>query len=71
MAFEPTDVKIEDRKLVLAEYIRVRVLLDATPDLGQDSFQVVSDVGVEVAFGVASNVESALVVESSHTVDVC
>ena len=69
-SLEPLNVVIEDGKLVLAENVSVGLLLDAAPDFAEGSFQVFSDIWIEFSFGVASNVDSSLVVKRSYAVDI-
>ena len=56
-AFETTNVIVEDREFIFAEYVIVRVLVDAAPDIDDRLLEVCFYCRVELAFGAASNVE--------------
>ena len=52
---------VEDGEFVLAEQVGVRVGVQIVCDLGDGVFKVRSDIRIEIAFGVACNVDSSLV----------
>lgn len=68
--FETSNVEVEDRKFVLGEDVRVRLRFDSTPNITDGLLEILVDGWIKLALGVASNVDSALVVESSYTVNV-
>lgn len=70
-ALEATDVEVEDGELVLGEDVSAGLLLDASADVADGRFEEIVDGRIEVAFGVASNVNGALVTESAYPVNVC
>ena len=67
--FEPTDVEVEDGKLVLGQDILVWLSLNATPNVADGFLEIVVDGRIEVAFGVASNVDRTLVAERTEFVN--
>lgn len=67
---EPSNVEIEDREFVFGKDIGFWLQLNASPNLAHGRLKILADGWVEVAFGVASNVDGALVVECSYPVNV-
>jgi hypothetical protein len=52
---------VEDSEFVFAEQVRVRVRFQIVCDFGDGLFEVRSDIRIEIAFGVAGNVDGSLV----------
>jgi hypothetical protein len=61
LAFEALPEVVEDGELVLAEHVRVRVGVQVVADFGDGLVEVGGDTWVEIAFGVAGNVDGSLV----------
>lgn len=63
-------VEIEDGKLVFAEDVRLWLGVDAAPDIVEGPLQVLADIRVELALGVACKVKSTLIGQNADAVDV-
>lgn len=60
---------VEDSEFVFAEQVRVRVGFQIVCDFGDGVFKVCSDIRIEVAFGVAGNIDGSLVGQLADAVD--
>lgn len=70
VALEALHEEVEDGKLGLGQETRGGLGADASPDDGERVFEVVAYGNIQVAFGVAGNVQRALVGERADSVDV-
>jgi hypothetical protein len=68
LAFEALPEVVEDGELVLAEHVRVRVGVQVVADFGDGLVEVGGDTWVEIAFGVAGNVDGSLVGQLANAV---
>lgn len=69
LALEALAEVVEDCELVLAEQVGVRVGVEVVGDLGDGILQVRGDIGVEIALGIASNIDGSLVGQLANAVD--
>ena len=69
-AFETADVEIENREFVFGEDIGIRLYLDAVPNVTHGSLEIFVDGRIKIAFGVARDINGALVIERAYAVDV-
>jgi hypothetical protein len=60
---------VEDSEFVFAEQVRVRVGFQIVCDFGDGVFKVCSDIGIEVAFGIAGDVDGSLVGQLADAID--
>ena len=60
---------VEDSEFVFAEQVRVRVGFQVVCDLSDGVFEECSDTRVEVAFGVAGDIDGPLVGQLANTVN--
>lgn len=60
---------VEDSEFVFAEQVRVRVGFQIIGNLGNCLFEICSDVRIEVAFGVAGDIDGSLVSQLTNTID--
>ena len=69
LAGEALTEVVEDSEFVFAEQVRIRVGLQIVRDLGDGLFEICSDVRIEVAFGVAGDIDSSLVRQLTDAID--
>lgn len=69
VALEAGAEVVKDGELVLAEEVRVWVGFQVVGNLGDGFFEVGSDIGVEIAFGVAGDIDGPLVGQLADAVD--
>ena len=69
LAREALTKVVEDSEFVFAEQVRVRVGFQIVCDLGNGVFKVCSDTRVEVAFGVASDIDGSLVSQLADAIN--
>lgn len=69
LAREALTKVVEDSEFVFAEQVRVRVGFKIVGNLGDSLFEICSDIGIEVAFGVAGDIDGSLVSQLANTID--
>lgn len=66
---ETLPVVVEDRKLVFAQDVSVRLGVKPVCYLRDGVFEIARDTRIQIAFGVASNVDGSLICELTNAIN--